>query len=134
MVYVCKCLAVCLNTTLLYRSYCSTTCPFDVGVVVSFGHMIPTSLIKWFPRYPCFAYLTCVWKLTTEYITLSVYLCSLLLAILPGDASMFTLRCCHNGEAHLPFSTPFFQDKQGQESHCWNCLMTSEGCFVGSTE
>ena len=138
----CKHLAVSLDTTLLYPPYCSTTCPFDVGVVVSFGHMIPTSLIKWFPRYLCFACLTCVWTLTTECHTTAldtlvidqiiVFLIACC-AILSGDASAFTLLYFRNGEVHLPFSTPFFQDKQGQESHCWNCLTTSEWCLVGST-
>ena len=41
-----KLLCVLLNFMLPYR----TACPYDLGVVVSFGYLLPSRLIRWFPR------------------------------------------------------------------------------------
>ena len=42
------------NLKIYYWPHCPTPGKFDVGVVVSFGHLIPLDVIQAFPLYVCY--------------------------------------------------------------------------------
>ena len=66
---------------------CRTVCPYDVGVVVSFGYLLPSRLIRWFPRLSYFV--------TLQNIVLYNIIFN------PEGALTFIHPCCQDiGELH----------------------------------